>query len=293
MGGSPQFPVLGDLPLVPETPPRPSFAQRIQRAHDLSGRYPAASEILGFYVELAFYQEHVYDSLGRIARESAREDNGEFVEGSWPMDPDVALPLFPVFARSLGGVAPPGLRERALKLADSDTVGQRQLLTRFWTSAFARESTDTAAADRFLALAFLQPYAEWLAQSGHSIAAATQHATCPVCGSEPICSVLRDRGHGAGRSLVCSLCMHEWSFLRVACPACGEDRFESLPVYTPEAIPQVRVNACDTCHHYLKTIDMTKDGLAVPVVDELAAVALDLWAAENNYHKLTPNLAGL
>ena len=292
MGGSPQFPVLGDLPLVPETPPRPTFAQRIQRAHDLSGRYAAAAEILVFYVELAFYQEHVYESLVRIARDG-RADSPEFMDTSWPLVADIAVPLFAGFARSLGGVAPPGLRERALKLADSDSVGQRQLLTRFWTSAFAREFTDTAAADRFVALAFLQPYAEWLAQSGHSNSAAMQHATCPVCGSEPICSVLRDRGHGAGRSLVCSLCMHEWSFLRVACPACGEDRFESLPVYTPEAIPQVRVDACDTCHHYLKTIDMTKDGLAVPVVDELAAVALDLWAAENNYRKLTPNLAGL
>jgi len=38
---------------------------------------------------------------------------------------------------------------------------------------------------------------------------------------------------------------------------------------------------------------MTKDGLAVPVVDELAAVTLDLWAAEKNYQKLTRNVAGI
>jgi formate dehydrogenase maturation protein FdhE len=38
---------------------------------------------------------------------------------------------------------------------------------------------------------------------------------------------------------------------------------------------------------------MTKDGLAVPIVDELAAVSLDLWAADNGYQKLTPNLAGV
>ena len=86
--------------------------------------------------------------------------------------------------------------------------------------------------------------------------------------------------------------MQEWGFLRVACPACGEDRFESLPVFTPEGT-HLRVDACDTCHHYLKTIDMTRDGLAVPVIDELAAVSLDLWAAEKGYKKLTPNLAGL
>jgi formate dehydrogenase maturation protein FdhE len=38
---------------------------------------------------------------------------------------------------------------------------------------------------------------------------------------------------------------------------------------------------------------MTKDGLAVPCVDDLAAVSLDPWANEHGYHKLTINLAGI
>ena len=87
--------------------------------------------------------------------------------------------------------------------------------------------------------------------------------------------------------------MNEWSFLRVVCPACGEERFDSLPVFTSQEMPHVRVDACDTCHHYINAIDMTKDGLAVPIVDELAAVPLDLWAGENHYQKLIPNIAGI
>ena len=87
--------------------------------------------------------------------------------------------------------------------------------------------------------------------------------------------------------------MQEWSFLRVACPSCGEDRFESLPVFTTAEIANVRVDACDTCKHYIKTVDMTKDGLSVPIVDELAAASLDLWVKENGYLKLSPNLVGL
>jgi formate dehydrogenase maturation protein FdhE len=55
----------------------------------------------------------------------------------------------------------------------------------------------------------------------------------------------------------------------------------------------VRVEACDTCHHYIKTIDLTKDGRAVPVVDELAAIPLSLWAAENGYRKVSTNFLGL
>ncbi len=55
----------------------------------------------------------------------------------------------------------------------------------------------------------------------------------------------------------------------------------------------MRVEACDTCRYYIKTIDLTKDGRAVPVVDELAAIPLSLWAAEHEYTKLSANLLGL
>jgi FdhE protein len=278
---------LNDVPLVPEVPPRPSFAQRIQRAHDLTERFPAAAEVLSFYAKLAFYQQHVFESLKKVTSATA---HGNSIE-RWPLLLEYALPLFREFTRSVIGIAPPALRERAVILSDSDHETYSELLTAFWNGGL--EHSPDATADPSLVLSFLQPYAEWLAQSGHSIAAPTSHATCPVCASEPICSVLRDRGHGAGRSLICSLCMNEWSYLRVACPACGEDRFESLAVYTTDAAPQVRIDACDTCHHYLKAIDMTKDGLAVPVVDELAALAMDLWAREKGYRKLTTNLAGL
>ena len=74
------------------------------------------------------------------------------------------------------------------------------------------------------------------------------------------------------------------------CPNCGEENHEKLPVYTTKEFPHIRVEACDSCRHYLKAIDLTVDGLAVPEVDEIASVALDLWAAENGYTKLVPNL---
>jgi FdhE protein len=74
---------------------------------------------------------------------------------------------------------------------------------------------------------------------------------------------------------------------------CGEDRFELLAVFASDRIPQVRIDACESCRYYIKTVDMTKDGLAVPVVDELAAISLDVWAADEQYRKRVPNLLGL
>jgi formate dehydrogenase maturation protein FdhE len=40
-------------------------------------------------------------------------------------------------------------------------------------------------------------------------------------------------------------------------------------------------------------VDLTRDGHAVPVVDELATVALNIWAENQGYLKLEPNLLGL
>ncbi|HTP32699.1 MAG TPA: formate dehydrogenase accessory protein FdhE [Candidatus Acidoferrales bacterium] len=116
---------------------------------------------------------------------------------------------------------------------------------------------------------------------------------CPFCGEKPVAAVLRPEGEGGKRYLLCSLCFTEWEFRRLLCPNCGEEDKDKLPVYTAEEFPHVRVEACDSCRVYLKAVDLTKNGLAVPEVDELASVALDLWAAEHGYTKLQTNLFGL
>jgi FdhE protein len=105
--------------------------------------------------------------------------------------------------------------------------------------------------------------------------------------------VLRREGDGAKRSLVCSLCATEWEFRRVLCPNCGEENKDKLPVYIAADFEHVRVEACDTCRTYLKSVDLTKAGRAVPVVDELATVPLNVWAEEHGYTKANPNILGM
>ena len=48
-----------------------------------------------------------------------------------------------------------------------------------------------------------------------------------------------------------------------------------------------------SCRSYLKAVDMRTDGLAVPVVDEIASVELDLWASQQGLEKIQRNLLGL
>ena len=93
--------------------------------------------------------------------------------------------------------------------------------------------------------------------------------------------------------MICSLCATEWDYRRVVCPACGEQDDHKLAVYTAKEFSHVRVEACDACHSYIKTVDLTKDGHAVPVVDELATIPLNLWAAEHGYLKLQNNFLGI
>jgi FdhE protein len=124
-------------------------------------------------------------------------------------------------------------------------------------------------------------------------AAEAYTGTCPSCGAKPVAGVLRGEGDGAKRSLVCSMCATEWPYRRVICPNCGEEDREKLPVYKAEQIDHVRVEACDTCHTYIKSVDLTKDGFAVPQVDEIATVALNLWADEHGYAKVETNLLGM
>lgn len=144
----------------------------------------------------------------------------------------------------------------------------------------------------FLRHLVLQPYAECQARRS-GISRTSVQPLCPFCGEKPVVAVLRPEGDGGKRSLVCSLCSTEWDFRRLLCPQCGEEDKEKLPIYTAEQFPYIRVEACDSCHTYMKAIDLTRNGLAVPEVDELAALALDLWARENAYTKLQLNLLGI
>jgi FdhE protein len=140
---------------------------------------------------------------------------------------------------------------------------------------------------------FLQPYAEYLADHTDSKPPLGTPSICPVCGSKPAVGALRPEGDGAKRTLVCALCATEWTYRRIVCPACGEEDVSKLAIYTCKEFNHVRVEACDGCGCYLKAVDLTKDGHAIPVVDELATISLDLWASEHSYRKLRTNLLGL
>ena len=146
----------------------------------------------------------------------------------------------------------------------------------------------------FLGRAFLQPLAEAMATREADNDGTAAPTSCPQCGWPPqVAAVCDERDVKGRRTLVCSLCATAWVFPRVTCPACREARPDSLETHTSESLAHIRIESCRACGAYMKSVDLRVDGLAVPVVDDLGSVELDLWAQQQGLEKLQRNLLGL
>ncbi len=249
------------------------YERRIARAGELSRAMPESAGILEFYSRLAGLQARIYE-----------EASGGSVEN-----------LARYFA-ALAGLLPAAGAQPLVDFAARKLRGEterRKLLRDFWEGG-AGERFGGTEQERFFARVLAQPYAEARAAAGAVDSRAGAHANrCPACGARPVAGVLRPEGDGGKRGLVCSMCATEWDYRRILCPSCGEENRDKLPVFVAESCPYVRVEACDTCKTYLKSIDLTKNGLAVPVVDELATVSIGIWAEEQGYAKGETNLLGM
>lgn len=258
---------------------RPDFDRRIARARALAAEYPSAAQVLNFYVEVAAFQKQIFEATAadNLHADSMRPFDEQLVTPT-------ALCRFPALIGLVEQKGPAGLAKSARELRQQSPEQWRILL---------ETPPNGDLAQHFFARACLQPVAEYLALESKIQFAGYTGQLCPVCGDAPQLGVLRPEGDGGKRSLVCATCATEWEFRRVLCPNCAEENHLKLPRFSAEDFPHVRVEACDTCKRYLKSVDLTLNGLAVPLVDEIAAAPLDLWAAEHGYEKIELNLMGL
>jgi FdhE protein len=191
---------------------------------------------------------------------------------------------------ALAAVGPPPVADEARRLLDGASPAIDATLRTGWHAPSDHQ---------FFAKAALQPYAERLA----AIEARPldrdlppRKYACPFCGGSPQLSILQsvgDGGDSGGRQLLCATCSTTWPFGRVRCAYCGEEDEHRLGYYHAPLFDHLRVDVCETCRHYLKTVDLTRLGVAVPVVDEVAGASLDIWAHDQGYEKIELNLVGL
>ncbi|MGH9935211.1 MAG: formate dehydrogenase accessory protein FdhE [Blastocatellia bacterium] len=258
------------------------WESRISRSVRLAAQTPAVRELLTFYAALLGAQQEVYEGL--------RAAVGWLPSGALERDLPALRALAPRLLAVVAANAPETLAAEAQRLLQASESATDQLLLDYW-----RAPSDT----RFFAKAFLQPYAQWLIETGaRPVDRIPGHGMnlCPHCGAKPQLSFLHSvegARESGGRSLLCCLCLSAWPFRRVVCAHCGEERPAKLGYFTSPEYDHVRIEACDSCGHYIKGIDLTRLGLAVPLVDEVAAAPLDLWAREQGYAKIELNLVGL
>ena len=243
---------------------RCTWLQRIERANALASRSLSAGPLLRFYAGLLVEQQR------------------------WLFpnpEPDIIRTYFPELLDFVERSAPPELVAEAARLRAAGPEEWQSLVLGYWLGGPEDEHD-------FFARAFLEPFA---ATHFHEPAAPVAQAAsrCPCCERAPQAGALRPDAEGARRFLVCSFCAYEWPFPRIVCPGCREQEFDLLPVFHAPEFPHLRVEACDQCKTYLLSVDLASDPAAVPLVDDIAAVPLHLWAREQGYHRLQPNLTGI
>ncbi len=285
---------------------RSPWPARRRRARQLRERYPFAAEVLTLYLALLDVQEPAFEAATGRSLEAA---------------PSLARELLPRVIEATVAAGPARLAGAAVArfhTADLDDVVGRWL-----------RGAEQSPVDRYLARSACTPVLEAIPSppppyptksappgtpggarrveprdfagtpgpGGRELAGGRElGARCPRCGGPPQLGFFALSGEAlvaGARHLVCARCAGDWVHPRLVCAGCGEETSGRLPVYAEaEQFPHVRIDACETCRRYLLTVDLKMDAEAVPVVDELAALPLDLYAGERGLRKVTPNLMG-
>jgi len=253
------------------------YLKRRDRALELLEAQPHASEMLMLYVALL---DAWQPALARVRNDPP---------GSGGLASAAVREILPAVLDATQSAGPALLREAVLGRfheADLEALVERWLV-----------GGELSPTDQYLARASAAPLLEALPGLAPNTSAVADERHCPHCGGLPQLSFFEVSGEAlvsAPRRLLCSRCSATWIYPRLVCAGCGSEDTARLPIYSnAEHFAGLRIDACEECRQYLVTVDLPKDPAAVPEVDELAAVPLDLYAQEHGFKKITPNLMGI
>lgn len=115
---------------------------------------------------------------------------------------------------------------------------------------------------------------------------------CPFCGNLPSFALLT--GEEGRRSLYCNLCDTQWNFKRLTCPRCGNEDQERMSYFYAEGEDAHRVDSCQRCMSYLKTLDARKMAIKGDLgFEDLITLPLDIVAQERGFHRMAANPLGM
>ena len=283
-----------------------SLEQKKKLIELLRGKNPAYTEILGFYEKVIEAQEaekvdvsvaalHLRNNLKSLQTSEGFPliDRKDFI-----LDIPSCVRLFESLCR-IARNANDKMRENIQAIEEASAINAlnlRELLRRHSDESYLNTIVEEFAIDRaillFLIHASIQPSLSANAEQLKDQVDLKNwlKGYCPVCGSAPQISELKDEGR---RFFVCSFCMFQWPSERLKCPYCENADHAKLQYLYEEGQEAYRVDVCDNCKQYIKTVDSRKLDYEPDLpLEDIMTIHLDILASENGYKRPVPNLWG-
>lgn len=270
-------------------------------------KYPLYKNILDFYEGILIEQEKTkpYTDINKIEirgdlRElQAREGFPLLDKKDFVLDLTTSVKLLENICR-ISKVANEKMRGNIQAIEEAVTINAislKELLKRHYDETFidgiAGEFDIDRAIMKFLILTSIQPSVHMNMEKLKDLVDLKkwQRGYCPVCGSLPQISELKGEGQ---RYFLCSFCSFEWPGERLKCPFCENTDNNSLHYFFAEGDEAHRIELCDKCSQYIKTVDSRKLNYDPDLIlEDIATIHLDLLAVEQGFKRPTLSYLGV
>jgi len=274
-----------------------------KRIQQLKKKRPGYKEILNFYQKIREEQEGVNPSLKikpiPLKKEwkdlLAKEGFSLLEKKDFPLDINASLALFRLLCE-IGKKANPRMAEQVKKIEegiDNKKMDLNKTLTGGFEEGKVEKIAEEFGLDKKVLLFLIQESIRPSIEAGTKKllnelnAEAWPKGYCPVCGSLPHLSLLKEAERK--RFLLCSFCGYQWRTDRLFCAFCGNKEQGSLHYFCGEGEETYRIDTCDKCHQYIKTIDARNIEIIDPALEDLATLHLDILASQKGYKRPAPN----
>ncbi len=274
--------------------------KRIQRIKKKRSGY---GEILDFYQKIRKEQEKIKTTLKvepiRLKKEwkdlLAKEGFSILERKDFPLDIEASLTLFQSLCQ-IAKDANPLLAEQVKKIKealDNKKIDLKDLFKDKIRDQKLEQMSNQLGLDQKAFLFFIQESMRPSIEAGVEQLRPEVNAEtwlkgyCPICGSLPSLSLLKEEE--GKRYLLCSYCGYQWRTDRLICPFCNNKEQESLHYFYGEGEEAHRIDLCEKCHQYIKTIDIRRIEDSDPLLEDLATLHLDILASKKRYKKPVPN----
>lgn len=264
---------------------------------------PVCKEILDFYEKIKGEQERMKPSLNLepiVLKEGwkdllTQEGFPLIQRDQFPLDVDSSVTLFQSLCR-IAREANPYLSEQVDKIEEAlarEKVDLKNLLKEAVKERRAERIADQFGFATKVFVYLVENSVKPSVEAGvkqiakHLKPETWSKGICPICGSLPSLSLFQEET--GKRSLLCSYCGYRWSIERLICPYCGEKDPQSLGYFCAEGEESPRIDTCEKCRRYIKTLDLRKMEVYDPWLEDLATLHLDLLASQKGYRNPVPN----